>query len=68
MDALNPALALGSEQVVQVLLVILAVTIVLFVLRFVVNIAVSVFRTALWIGAAIIVIYIVFKLLEGRIG
>lgn len=68
MDELTPTLFLSSEQAIQVLLVILAVIIILFILRFVVNIAVSVFRTAMWIGVAIIVIYVIYKLVEGNIG
>jgi thiosulfate reductase cytochrome b subunit len=68
MDPLTPTLALGSEQVIQVVLVILAVIIALFILRFVVNIAVSAFRIAMWIGVAIIVIYVLYSLVQGRIG
>lgn len=62
MDELAPILSLGSDQVIPVILVILAVIVALFILRFVVNVAVSVFRTAMWIGAVIIIIYIVYSL------
>lgn len=68
MNGLSQAFALGSEQIIQLVLVILAVIIVLFMLRFVVNIAVSLLRVAIWIGLAIIILYVAYTLLQGRLG
>lgn len=68
MNGLSQTFALGSEQIIQLVMVILAVIIVLFMLRFVINVAVSLLRTAIWIGLAIIILYVAYTLLQGRLG
>lgn len=64
MDGLIPTLSLGSEQVIRLVVIVVAVIVTLFILKFVVNVAVSVFRSAMWIGALLIIIYIAISLIR----
>lgn len=65
---LIPSLSAEYEPVIRLVLVIVAVLIALAILRYVVNIAVSLFRTAVWVGVVIIVLYIIYGLLRARGG
>lgn len=67
MDFLTDALTVSSNQAVQIVIVILAVVVALFILRFVIDVAVTLFRAAVWIGLLIIFIYIVYTLIEWRL-
>lgn len=62
----NLSLSLGP--VAKLVLLVVAVIIVLAILRFVVNVAVSLFRTAVWIGLLVIVMFIVYSLVRARAG
>ena len=65
---LIPSLSAEYGPVIRLVLVIVAVIVALAILRYVVNIAVSLFRTAVWIGVVIIVLYIIYGLLRARGG